>query len=535
MYVEVEQAAQGEPLVQLREPDDCTRLHIVSLGLTDEEVLQLLAARGAALPHQQPGHVRLRVEWLRSSAQASGVGEDWGTRFQQMLRYSEEKAWLEPDTQTLTAHIARDGGRISQEQSTTQRPRSVAIDAEPVQSAGKIDPNWFRKVLGQYPTGVCAVTSASTEDSPVGMTVGSFTSVSLDPPLVAFFPDKGSTSWPKIQASGRFCVNILSDEQESVCRQIASRNPHKMNAIAHRFSPNGNPVIDSVVAWIDCEIASVYEAGDHFIVLGLVLHLQIENPSLPLLFFRGGYGRFQPLSLASPDPTGGLAEQLRRVDLIRPLMESLATRFSCMCIATARTGDEVVIVASAGTGKSGRQDTTLVGTRLPLVLPAAAILTAWDPDDELNAWLQRTTRPENHDRIKRTLETVRRRGYSFTMKSPAQHAFARAIAEMTNAAPGSDDKVTALAQDLVFDPPELADTDAAGLGQISVPVFASDGTVALALTFYGFAGGSPSVVRTAPQLAAAGNEASRLVASWPPRRDPGRTTRRCTGRSQQQS
>ena len=395
-------------------------------------------------------------------------------------------------------------------------------DTESIQSAGKIDPDWFRKVLGQYPTGVCAVTSVSPEHSPVGMTVGSFTSVSLDPPLVAFFPDKGSTSWPKIQASGRFCVNILSEEQEWVCRQIASKHPRKMDPVEHRLSPGGTPVIDSVVAWIDCEIASVGEAGDHFVVLGRVLNLQIENPSLPLLFFRGGYGRFQPLSFASPDPTGELAEQLRRVDLIRPLMESLATRLACSCIATARARDEVVIAARAGTGSSGRQDTTLVGTRLPLVLPAAAVLAAWDPGDELDAWLRRTAKAQDHDRIRRMLDTVRRRGYSVAMKSPAQHAFARAIAEMANTAQVSGDKVTTLVQDLVFDPPELADTDAAGIGQISVPVFTSDSTVALALTFYGFTSESPNVMHVAPQLVAAGGEASRLVGSRSPRRGPGK-------------
>ena len=389
--------------------------------------------------------------------------------------------------------------------------------------ASPIAPQWFRKVLGQYPTGVCAVTSVSGENTPVGMTVGSFTSVSLDPPLVAFFPDKGSTSWPRIQSSGRFCVNILSEDQESVCRQIASKHPRKMDAIAHRLSPHGNPVIDSVVAWIDCQIASVTEAGDHFVVLGRVLHLEIEKPSLPLLFFRGGYGRFQPLSLASPDPTGGLAEQLRRVDLIRPLMESLAARFDCMCTATARTGDEVVIVASAGNGKSGRQDTTLVGTRLPLVLPAAAVLAAWDPDDALSNWLRRSTRPEDHDRIRLILERVRARGYSFVMKSPAQHAFVRAIAETasTTPAPGLDDRVVVLARDLVFDPPELAGGDEAEVGQISVPVLADDGTAALALTFSGFTSTSPTVAAMVRQLVAAGGEASRLVGSRLPRRYQG--------------
>jgi hypothetical protein len=105
VYIEVDQSAQGEPHIEVREPDDCTRLHIVSSGLTGEQVLQLLVARGAALAHPEPGHVRIRVEWLRSSAQAASVGEDWTSRFEQMLRYSGDQGWLEPSTQTLATHI----------------------------------------------------------------------------------------------------------------------------------------------------------------------------------------------------------------------------------------------------------------------------------------------------------------------------------------------------------------------------------------------------------------------------------------------
>jgi flavin reductase (DIM6/NTAB) family NADH-FMN oxidoreductase RutF/DNA-binding IclR family transcriptional regulator len=413
----------------------------------------------------------------------------------------------------------------SHDQPTEPEPRTEAGPAPhawPSQPADTVAPHWFRKVLGQYPTGVCAVTSVSGGDTPVGMTVGSFTSVSLDPPLVAFFPDKGSTSWPKIQSSGRFCVNILSEDQEAVCRQIASKLPRKMDAIAHRISPHGNPVIDSVVAWIDCEIASVTEAGDHFVVLGRVLQLEIENPSLPLLFFRGGYGRFQPLSLASADPTGGLAEQLRRVDLIRPLMESLTVKFNCTCTATARTGDEVVIVATAGTGKSQGRDTTLVGTRLPFVLPAAAVLAAWDPECELDTWL-RSTKPDDHDRITRILERVRQRGYSLVMKSPAQHAFARVIADRAATPPGTNDDLAELAQHLTSDPPELTDGNTGELGQISVPVFAGDGTAVLALTFSGFTSRPTSLPPLVNQLVAAGNEASSLIRSPPsplPRQQP---------------
>src|SRR3954469_1109241 len=89
------------------------------------------------------------------------------------------------------------------------------------------DQRWFRQVLGQYPTGVCVVTATLPDGSNAGFVVGSFTSVSLDPPLVAFFPDKGSTSWPKIRSAGSFCVNILGADHEDVCRRFASRAPDK--------------------------------------------------------------------------------------------------------------------------------------------------------------------------------------------------------------------------------------------------------------------------------------------------------------------
>ena len=152
-----------------------------------------------------------------------------------------------------------------------------------------IDFKQFRQVLGQYPTGVCVVTSTGADGNLAGMVVGSFTSVSLDLPLVGFFPDRNSSSWPKVASSKRFCVNILSADQEDVCRKLSSKDPDKFASIAHQPSPLGSPIIDGVVAWIDCDLHSVSEAGDHFIVLGAVRQLEIAEGGLPLLFFQGGY------------------------------------------------------------------------------------------------------------------------------------------------------------------------------------------------------------------------------------------------------
>lgn len=163
-----------------------------------------------------------------------------------------------------------------------------------------IDSSIFRRTLGNYPTGVCVVTAVQDDGTPVGMSVGSFTSVSLDPPLVGFFPDRKSTSWPRIQSAGRFCVNVLADHQEPICRVFASKAEDKFAGIPYRPAPGGSPILDGVLAWIDCELHSVQGAGDHYLVLGQVRSLEIGHSGKPLLFFQGGYGKFLPLVTEVP-------------------------------------------------------------------------------------------------------------------------------------------------------------------------------------------------------------------------------------------
>jgi 3-hydroxy-9,10-secoandrosta-1,3,5(10)-triene-9,17-dione monooxygenase reductase component len=152
----------------------------------------------------------------------------------------------------------------------------------------------FRRVLGHYPTGVCVVTAMA--DDPVGMVVGSFTSVSLEPALVAFLPERRSSRWPRIAEAGRFCVNVLGSDQLDLCRHVATRGSDTFDGVAHRQSPNGSPILDGAVAWIDCDLDAVHEAGDHLIVLGRVKALGLGAPAKPLLFFQGGYGEFAVLA-----------------------------------------------------------------------------------------------------------------------------------------------------------------------------------------------------------------------------------------------
>ncbi|QJU55662.1 flavin reductase family protein [Herbiconiux sp. KACC 21604] len=152
-----------------------------------------------------------------------------------------------------------------------------------------IDPQIFRTIMGHYPTGVCVVTAITPEGKAVGMTVGTFTSVSLDPPLIGFFPDRRSTSWPSIAAAGRFCVNVLADDQEHLGKQFASRVDDKFVDVAHRRSDSGLPLLDGAVAWIECSLYSVGDAGDHLLVLGEVEAMSAEGTVSPLVFHQGAF------------------------------------------------------------------------------------------------------------------------------------------------------------------------------------------------------------------------------------------------------
>jgi flavin reductase (DIM6/NTAB) family NADH-FMN oxidoreductase RutF/DNA-binding IclR family transcriptional regulator len=396
---------------------------------------------------------------------------------------------------------------------------TVAGTSPPSPARGRsIDAGWFRTVLGQYPTGVCVVTAIHPETGPAGLVIGSFTSVSLDPPMVAFFPDKSSTSWPKVERAGAFCVNILGADQESVCRRFAAKGGDKFAGQAYRQAGTGSPILEGCVAWIDCDVEAIQEAGDHFIVLGRVRDLQLEQPRLPLLFFQGGYGRFTPSSLTAPDERGRLTQQLRQVDLIRARLEELAADLGCKVNAGAQLGDEVVIVAVAG-ASGGRDDGTLVGQRLPFVPPSGSVFAAWSSPSEIGDWLALGRRVPGDDgtddvvaRWRRGLQNVRERGYSVGLISPGHRALAAFLETAAHdpAATPSDDLLHVL-QNLVFDPDELTEETMHEVRQISAPVFDEDGRVALALTAYGFRSPVGSVASYIERLCAAAASATRAI------------------------
>jgi 3-hydroxy-9,10-secoandrosta-1,3,5(10)-triene-9,17-dione monooxygenase reductase component len=149
----------------------------------------------------------------------------------------------------------------------------------------------FRTVLGHFPTGVTVITAAGA-DGPVGFTIGSFVSVSLDPPLVGFLPQKTSQTWAPMELAGSFCVNVLSAEQGELCWRFAKERDDKFSGVGWRPAPVSKaPLLDGALAWIDCTIEAVSDAGDHIFVLGRVHGLDAGDGD-PQLFFRGKLGTF---------------------------------------------------------------------------------------------------------------------------------------------------------------------------------------------------------------------------------------------------
>jgi flavin reductase (DIM6/NTAB) family NADH-FMN oxidoreductase RutF len=156
------------------------------------------------------------------------------------------------------------------------------------------DPTTMRSVLGHFPSGVTIVTGI-VDGEPAGFTCQSFSSLSLDPPLVLILPGRSSTSWPRIEATGQFCVNVLAEDQGELSTTFAKSGTDKFAGVEWRTSPLGSPILAGATAWIDCTLHASHDGGDHLIVVGAVHDL--DAPGLPpLVFHRGAYSRSVPAS-----------------------------------------------------------------------------------------------------------------------------------------------------------------------------------------------------------------------------------------------
>jgi 3-hydroxy-9,10-secoandrosta-1,3,5(10)-triene-9,17-dione monooxygenase reductase component len=166
------------------------------------------------------------------------------------------------------------------------RPAPTGVTSVP--AGGTPD---FRTTLGHFASGIVII-AARHEGRPVGLSIQSFASLSLDPPLVSLSVSASSKTWPVIAAEGRFCASILSADQEALCRRFAISGADKFAEVPWSASPRTrSPRIAGALAWVDCGIRSVYQAGDHWLIVADVLDLGRGSKSRPpLLFYQGGFG-----------------------------------------------------------------------------------------------------------------------------------------------------------------------------------------------------------------------------------------------------
>lgn len=250
--------------------------------------------------------------------------------------------------------------------------------------------SYYRQVIGHYPTGVSIIT-ADVDGELLGMVVGSFSSVSVDPPLVSFFGDDRSQTFAALSRSASFCVNVLSRTQEPLVRQFVKSGADRFADVEWRRAASGSPILDGVVAWIDCDIESISRIGDHQMVVGRVRELGTDDPAPPLIFHRRGYGEFNPRALYSW-PDRDLLDALKLVDLSHDVVTDLTAELGLECTVTAAIGDASVVLA-----RVAPQSTELVGSpvgyRIPLVPPIGPALMAWATESELAAWFARSPAP----------------------------------------------------------------------------------------------------------------------------------------------
>jgi flavin reductase (DIM6/NTAB) family NADH-FMN oxidoreductase RutF len=150
----------------------------------------------------------------------------------------------------------------------------------------------FRGAMSAFCTGVTVITTRGP-DEPYGMTVNSFTAVSLDPPLILVCVIRGTLGSDTISRNGAFAVNILSFTQEPLSRYFASRDrprgEHAFREVAHRDGITGSPILDGVAGHVECKVVQSYEVGDHVVFIGEVLDLDFDADVTPLVFHHGRY------------------------------------------------------------------------------------------------------------------------------------------------------------------------------------------------------------------------------------------------------
>jgi flavin reductase (DIM6/NTAB) family NADH-FMN oxidoreductase RutF/DNA-binding IclR family transcriptional regulator len=390
-------------------------------------------------------------------------------------------------------------------------------------TTSEIAPDEFRRALAHYPTGVAVVTAVGADGSPVSMVVGTFTSVSLDPPLVGFLADRNGNSWQHIKSAGHFCVSVLGSGHEDVCRAFATKHPDRFSHTV-AVTGSGRPRLADATLWVDCEIDDVLPVGDHDMVVGRVSQVGVGTEGgLPLIFLRGGYGAPTIASLQAEAP--GLGPVLRLADAVRPEIEVVAGELGLECIVLAAVDGQVVMLAAAGMESAAGSWRTHVGSTFPLAAPLAAVFMTWAEPEEQRRWLAEGARLAGRDVTDvgmASLEAVRSRGYEVTTGRRVSDRFRQVVLDNDEHPVERDATEFAHVVRAVLEEEDPALTrPLEGLSDVTslmVPVRDSHGRVVLSMGLLGFTGEEDEarLRRCLVRLQAAADSATGLLAALPP-------------------
>ncbi|WP_191906567.1 flavin reductase family protein [Microbacterium lushaniae] len=277
------------------------------------------------------------------------------------------------------------------------------------------------------PTSVCAITALHPDGEAVSMVVGTFVSVSIEPPLIGFFPSAGSSSYARLRECPTFVVNVLAHGHEELVRVLATKGASdKLAGVGVNSSPGGLPIIDGVAAWFECSLAGSMSLGDHDFIVGEVLAFEAFASVVPLVYLQGSIGSFRTATAALPSETS-IVPVVRAIEAERPALDGLASDLGREVVVFARVGDELIAVASVG--EEPNRATSVLGRRLPFAPPFGALLI--DGDSELRDWLARSRRSERLEDWPDRVERARERGASVALVSQPHGAFDGVVEEFS--------------------------------------------------------------------------------------------------------
>jgi 3-hydroxy-9,10-secoandrosta-1,3,5(10)-triene-9,17-dione monooxygenase reductase component len=177
----------------------------------------------------------------------------------------------------------------------------MALPAQPLSPASPtpgVDAGLFREALGRFATGVALIT-ADDGGTPLGLVANSLASVSLRPPLLSFCPSRDSFTWSRMRRSRRFGVNVLGAQHEGYARRAAPAAADRFIDVDWEPTPSGVPRLADAIAFVECAIDGEHAAGDHWIVVGRVVHADVDRGGRPLVFWASRFTRLTHPTLSS--------------------------------------------------------------------------------------------------------------------------------------------------------------------------------------------------------------------------------------------